>query len=139
MLLSQGRAIFPSLVREIQRVSKHQNHVSNYTRMLISGIRGDGKSYMIVSAVARLQKQFLKQKATSEQSTSQSVFQSLRVVYTPDCGVLVHDLVDGMIQSLLFAFSEDTRAVQMISQLQTRKDICGWLRSTDRLLFIFDQ
>lgn len=94
---------------------------------------------MLVSAASMLQKQFLEQKALSDQSTNKSVIPSLRVVYVPDCGALLTDLVSEMRQSLLLAFIEDEEAVHRITMLRTQEEITAWLSQVDRMLFIFDQ
>jgi hypothetical protein len=65
----------------------------------------------------------------------------LRVVYIPDCSVLVQDILNEMRRSLLLAFADDDHLCQLIDAAMTIKQLEAFIqdRPYATMLFVVDQ
>lgn len=68
---------------------------------------------------------------------------ALRVVYIPDCSLLLSsDAVEQLQQSLLLAFADNAAACQALIDVNTGTQLKGWLKkhaTAGTLLFVVDQ
>jgi hypothetical protein len=104
---------------------------SIFSKLLVYGTPGWGKSYMMAAAAVLLRQEFFTKKSHK------------RVVYLPDCKHLRDEPVDYMKKALLLAFADDSSGMQLINVCSTVDQLISFIRSLPRgdtfLLFIADQ